>query len=72
MRQNRRALLKTGLLSIVWVSTSSGRLFAEDQAKPIKIGILIPGSKADHGWMESAYNGMKAAEQRQRSGHREH
>jgi basic membrane protein A len=64
MRQNRRALLKTGLLSIAWVSTSSGRLFAEDQAKPIKIGILIPGSKADHGWMESAYNGMKAAEQR--------
>lgn len=38
--------------------------FADDAAKPLRIGILIPGSRADHGWMESAYNGMKAAEQR--------
>jgi basic membrane protein A len=33
-------------------------------AGPIRIGMLIPGSKTDHGWMESGYNGMKAAEAR--------
>ncbi|MDR3376377.1 MAG: BMP family protein [Ancalomicrobiaceae bacterium] len=31
-------------------------------ADPVKIGILIPGSKADKGWMESSYNGLMAAE----------
>jgi basic membrane protein A len=64
MNQNRRAFLQTSLLSVAWVGTASGSVFAQDAAKPIRIGILIPGSKADHGWMESAYNGMKAAEQR--------
>jgi basic membrane protein A len=64
MQGNRRAFLQTGLLSLVWIGASSARSFAEDADKPIKIGILIPGSRADHGWMESAYNGMKAAEQR--------
>jgi len=33
-------------------------------AAPMKIGVLIPGSKTDHGWMESGYNGMKKAEAR--------
>jgi basic membrane protein A len=33
-------------------------------AGPVKIGLMIPGSKSDHGWMESAYNGMVAAQQR--------
>ncbi|HEY4203407.1 MAG TPA: BMP family protein [Xanthobacteraceae bacterium] len=64
MNQNRRVFLQTSLLSIAWVGTASSSVFAQDAGKPIKIGILIPGSKADHGWMESAYNGMKAAEQR--------
>ncbi len=64
MDRNRRAFLQTGLLSVAWVGTASSSVFAQDAAKPIRIGILIPGSKADHGWMESAYNGMKAAEQR--------
>jgi basic membrane protein A len=31
-------------------------------AGPIKIGILIPGSKSDKGWMESGYDGLVAAE----------
>jgi basic membrane protein A len=33
-------------------------------AGPIKVGILIPGSKADKGWMESGYNGLVAAEKK--------
>jgi basic membrane protein A len=30
--------------------------------EPLKVGILIPGSKADHGWMESGYDGLVAAQ----------
>jgi len=62
MNGTRRAFLQTGLLSAAWIG-SSGRLAFADE-KPLRIGILIPGSRADHGWMESAYDGMKAAEQR--------
>lgn len=64
MQGNRRAFLQTSLLSLAWIGASSGRSFAAGADKPIKIGILIPGSRADHGWMELAYNGMKAAEAR--------
>jgi basic membrane protein A and related proteins len=31
-------------------------------ADPIKVGILIPGSKSDKGWMESGYDGLVASE----------
>ncbi|HSW18585.1 MAG TPA: BMP family protein [Ramlibacter sp.] len=31
---------------------------------PVRIGVMIPGSKSDHGWMESGYNGVKAAQGR--------
>lgn len=33
-------------------------------AEPVRIGVMIPGSKSDHGWMESGYNGVMAAQQR--------
>ncbi|MDF1721241.1 MAG: BMP family protein [Minwuia sp.] len=33
-----------------------------DDAK--KVGILIPGSKSDKGWMESGYNGLVAAQKK--------
>src|SRR5258708_12571249 len=33
-------------------------------ADPIKVGILIPGSKSDKGWMESGYDGLMAAEKK--------
>ena len=29
-------------------------------AGPLNVGVLIPGSKSDKGWMESGYDGMKA------------
>src|SRR5215510_8829310 len=64
MNGTRRAFLQTVLLSAAWIGSSGRLAFADDAAKPLRIGILIPGSRADHGWMESAYNGMKAAEQR--------
>ena len=31
---------------------------------PVKIGILIPGSKSDKGWMESGYDGLMASEKK--------
>jgi basic membrane protein A and related proteins len=33
-------------------------------AGPVTIGVLIPGSKSDKGWMESGYDGMRAVEKR--------
>src|SRR5216110_665898 len=33
-----------------------------EQAKALPIGVLIPGSKSDKGWMESGYDGLKRAE----------
>ncbi|MBE7942036.1 MULTISPECIES: BMP family protein [Ramlibacter] len=34
-------------------------------ADPLAVGILIPGSKSDKGWMESGYDGLVAAEKEQ-------
>ncbi|QBK03431.1 BMP family ABC transporter substrate-binding protein [Hylemonella gracilis] len=31
-------------------------------ADPVAVGILIPGSKSDKGWMESGYDGLAAAQ----------
>ncbi|MES2187782.1 MAG: BMP family protein [Pseudomonadota bacterium] len=31
-------------------------------ADPVRVGILIPGSKSDKGWMESGYDGLAAAQ----------
>ena len=33
-------------------------------ADALKIGVLIPGSKSDKGWMESGYDGIMAAEKK--------
>ena len=33
-------------------------------ADPLKVGILIPGSKSDKGWMESGYDGLVASQKK--------
>ena len=33
-------------------------------AEPLKVGVLIPGSKFDKGWMESGYDGLVAAQKK--------
>jgi basic membrane protein A and related proteins len=33
-------------------------------ADALKVGILIPGSKSDKGWMESSYDGLMASEKK--------
>ena len=37
---------------------------AAQAADPMKIGILIPGSKSDKGWMESGYDGLVASQKK--------
>src|SRR3954471_6890736 len=31
-------------------------------AEPLKVGVLLPGSRSDKGWMESGYDGVAAAQ----------
>ena len=33
-------------------------------ADPLTVGILIPGSKSDKGWMESGYDGLAASQKK--------
>ena len=35
---------------------------AAPAADPLAVGVLLPGSRSDKGWMESGYDGLKAAE----------
>jgi len=37
---------------------------APQAADPLAIGVLLPGSKSDKGWMESGYDGLVAAQKR--------
>ncbi|HEX7789871.1 MAG TPA: BMP family protein, partial [Afipia sp.] len=60
---SRRFIVRSVLL------TSSLALFATfapvaRAADTLKVGILIPGSKSDKGWMESSYDGLKASEKK--------
>jgi basic membrane protein A len=60
---NRRTLLKgAGAAAIVAGASVAGSRPAF--AAPEKIGILIPGSKSDKGWMESGYDGLVASEKK--------
>lgn len=56
-----RVTLKNVAAAILTASLSIGALtaFAED---PLRVGVLIPGSKTDKGWMESGYDGLVAAQ----------
>jgi basic membrane protein A len=50
------AALMVGALATVAVP------LAAHAADPVKVGILIPGSKSDKGWMESGYDGLAEAQ----------
>lgn len=64
MKINRRAFLRNVAYSAGAVALSPRFVGVARAADPIRIGILIPGSKADHGWMASAYGGIQEAETR--------
>src|SRR5271154_7052286 len=50
-----------GAMAVTAALTLSHHAFAAD---PIKVGILIPGSKSDKGWMESGYDGLAASQKK--------
>ena len=54
---SRRHFLLAGTATVAFATAARA-------AGPIKIGILIPGSKSDKGWMESGYDGLVAAEKK--------
>ncbi len=58
---SRRTLLKASIAAFAALTLSSVSLqaFAAD---PLRVGVLIPGSKSDKGWMESGYDGLSAAQ----------
>lgn len=62
LRSSRRRLLVAaagGLAVALGLAALPPRAVAAD---PARIGILIPGSKSDKGWMESGYDGLAAAQ----------
>ena len=60
---DRREFVKGGLAltGVTLVGAMPWSAFAQ---APLTVGVLIPGSKSDKGWMESGYDGMKAVEKR--------
>ena len=50
------------LLSLSALAVASAMGGAVQAADPVKVGVLIPGSKSDKGWMESGYTGLAQAE----------
>lgn len=58
---NRRTALKFISVATTAIFTMTGLAFADDA---LTVGILIPGSKSDKGWMESGYDGLVAAQEK--------
>jgi basic membrane protein A len=61
MSLNKIARFKTLATCVVAVAASSAAVHAV-AADPLRVGVLIPGSKSDKGWMESGYDGLAAAQ----------
>lgn len=63
MTIDRREFVRGGLVvaGVTLIGAMPGRASA---AGPLTVGVLIPGSKSDKGWMESGYDGMRAVEKR--------
>ncbi|HXJ22314.1 MAG TPA: BMP family protein [Polyangia bacterium] len=60
----RRGFLVAGLLVAAATALSGGTDRPAAAAGPLKVGVLIPGSKTDKGWMESGYDGLMRAEKK--------
>ena len=57
----RRAAALLGIAIASPLVFLAGSAWAAD---PLTVGVLLPGSRSDKGWMESAYDGLKAAEKK--------
>jgi basic membrane protein A len=60
----RRALLAGGALVAAAAVLLAGLPRAAVAGGPLRVGVLIPGSKTDKGWMESGYDGLMRAEKK--------
>lgn len=58
--RQRRTFMK-GLIFAGALAIASPAAMADD---PLGVGILIPGSKSDKGWMESGYDGLVASQEK--------
>jgi basic membrane protein A and related proteins len=67
MEYSRRSVLRGLSAGSVAVGLAGLGAVSARAAGPIPIGVLIPGSKTDKGWMESGYDGMLAAEKKYKS-----
>ncbi|MES1165348.1 MAG: BMP family protein [Verrucomicrobiota bacterium] len=61
-RARRRVVLGLALVLVAAAGALTGGPQRAKAAGPLKVGVLIPGSKTDKGWMESGYDGLKRAE----------
>src|SRR3954463_15401947 len=63
MTISRRLFIGTGIAGSAALASglASSTAWA---ASPVAVGILIPGSKSDKGWMESGYDGLTASEKK--------
>jgi basic membrane protein A len=51
-------------LAVAGATLVGGMPSSASAAGPLTVGVLIPGSKSDKGWMESGYDGLRAVEKR--------
>lgn len=58
----KRKLFSVAIFSLAFALL--GLTGSAEAQEPLTVGVLIPGSISDHGWMESGYVGMKKAEKR--------
>lgn len=67
MTYSRRSILRTLSVGPLAAGMVGALPLSALAAGPIPIGVLIPGSKTDKGWMESGYDGMMDAEKKYKS-----
>jgi basic membrane protein A and related proteins len=58
-----RRTIACGVVAALVLCTLTG-IGAAGAAEPLTVGILIPGSRADKGWMESGYDGLVASQKK--------
>jgi basic membrane protein A len=61
MKLSRRRVVTTAAVGTAGLALV-GPAARPAQAAPLTVGVLIPGSRSDRGWMESGYEGMRRAE----------
>src|SRR2546423_1018034 len=58
---NFRPLRRRAAAALLVCTLGVGSAWAAD---PLAVGVLLPGSRSDKGWMESGYDGLVAVQKR--------